>query len=251
MRLLIQKFKPTSGFSHAIHVLLLILLPAIIYVLIRSGFVPLAYGIVILSKWRMFAVKPRFWAANLRANSVDLMVGFSVVVFMSHTSSALYQFIWASLYAIWLVVIKPRSGRFMITIQAFIGQLLALTALYQAWSDGSFLGLTFMSGLICFCAARHVFDSFEEPYARLLSYFWGYFGAALSWVLSHWLIYHASIIPEPVLLTCALGFGLAAIYYLDHEDKLSKLIKREILFIMLLIVIVVVYGTIRLGGKVI
>ena len=251
MRLLIQKLKPTSGFSHAIHILLLLALPVIVYIFIRAGFVQLAYAVVLLSKWRMLAVKPRFWAANLRANSVDLMVGLSTVVFMSHTSSMMLQIMWAALFAFWLVVIKPQSNQLVVMTQAFIGQLMSLTALYLAWAEGSLLGITFISGLICFCAARHVFDSFEEPYARLLSYMWGYFGAALSWVLSHWLIYHAVVIPQPVLLISALGFGLSAIYYLDHEDKLSKLVKREILFIMVVIVLIVLYGTIRLGGKVV
>lgn len=251
MRLLLQKLKPTSGFSHLIHILLLLALPIIVYVFVRSGFIQLAYSIVILSKWRMFAVKPRFWAANLRANSVDLMVGISVVAFMSHTSSMSFQILWAALYAVWLIFIKPGSSRFMVAIQAFIGQTLGLTALYLVWADGPLIGLTIVSGLICFCAARHVFDSFEEPYARMLAYAWAYFGASLAWLLGHWLIYHAFVIPQPVLLTSSLGFGLAAIYYLDHEDKLSKLIKREILFIMMVIIIVVIYGTIRLGGKVV
>lgn len=249
MRLLIQKLKPTSGFSHAIHILLLLVLPAILYVFVRSGFLQLAYAVVILSKWRMFAVKPRFWAANLRANSVDLMVGLSVVVFMSNTSSLSFQVLWAAFYAFWLIVIKPRASRLLVSLQAFIGLSMSLTAIYTALADGSVLLITFLSGLMCFCAARHMFDSFEEPYARMVSYIWAFFGASVAWLLSHWLIYHALVIPEPVLLTSSLGFGLGTIYYLDHEDKLSKLIKREIIFIMVFIVLVVLYGTLTLGGK--
>ena len=249
MRLLLQKLKPTSGFSHAFHVLLLLVLPLIIYIFVRSGFLQLAYAIVILSKWRMFSVKPRFWAANLRANSVDLMVGLSVVVFMSHTSSMTFQILWASFYAFWLIVIKPQSNRLVVCLQALIGLTLSLTAIYTAFAEGSVLLITFLSGLLCFCSARHLFDSFEEPYARMVSYYWGFFGASVAWLLSQWLIYHAVFIPEPVLLTSSLGFGLATIYYLDHEDRLSKLIKREILFIMFFIVVVVLYGTLTLGGK--
>ncbi len=74
----------------------------------------------------MFAVRPRFWAANIRANSVDLMVGLSIVLFMAHSNSLLVQSIWAALYALWLIAIKPGSGVMRVTIQAFIGQLLAL-----------------------------------------------------------------------------------------------------------------------------
>ena len=131
----------------------------------------------------MFAVRPRFWAANIRANAVDIMVGLSVVVFMAHsTGSIAVQFGWAVLYGLWLIVIKPRSTLRMISLQAAIGQVCALSALYLSWPGGPLAGLTLSVGLICFLAARHFFDGFNEPYARLLSYMWGYFGAALAWL---------------------------------------------------------------------
>jgi hypothetical protein len=36
-----------------------------------------------------------------------------------------------------------------------------------------------------------------------------------------------------------LGYGLGALYYLDHRDRLSTLLKREFIFIMVAVVIVV------------
>ncbi len=77
MRLLLRKIKPANGFSHFFHLGLLIILPAVIFVLVRLSFVQLALSIIVLSKWRMFAVRPRFWLANIRANAVDLIVGLS------------------------------------------------------------------------------------------------------------------------------------------------------------------------------
>ena len=107
MRPLIQKIKPTSGISHFLHLGLVLVLPIIIFVLVRLKFEPIAYVVVVLSKWRMFAVRPRFWAANVRANAIDLMVGLSIVVFVTNTSSAWYQLGWTAIYAIWLLAIKP------------------------------------------------------------------------------------------------------------------------------------------------
>jgi hypothetical protein len=205
---------------------------------VRLNFVQLAILVVVLSKWRMLAVRPRFWAANIRANAIDLMVGLSIVLFMTHSASLLLQFIWAGLYAIWLVAIKPRSSISMVTIQAFIGQLAALMALYLSWGSGPVWALTAMTGLICFLAARHFFDVFDEPYAKLLSYVWGYFGASLAWLLSHWLLYY-HVVAQPTLLLSALGYGIATLYYLDHEDRLSVGLRRQFLFIMLAIVLVV------------
>lgn len=187
----------------------------------------------------MFAVRPRFWAANIRANSVDLMVGISIVLFMSHGSSVTYRLLWTAVYAAWLLFIKPASQTLMIGLQAFIGQLFALSALYLAWASGPIYGLTLLTGLICYLAARHFIDSFDEPYAKLLAYMWGYFGAALAWLLSHWLLYFRNI-SMPTLLLSVLGYGISALYYLDHNDKLNKGLKRQFVVVMVAVVIVVI-----------
>lgn len=206
--------------------------------MVRLEFTALALAIVFLSKWRMFAVRPRFWAANVRANSVDLMVGISVVLFMINSDSLLLQSVWTLLYIVWLLFIKPARSSLMVMIQAFIAQFVALSALYLVWTDGSAAGLTLFTGLICFFAARHFFDTFNEPYARMLSYAWGYFGAALAWLLSHWLLFYV-VVAQPTLLLSTIGYGLAVLYYLDHTERLSKGVRQQFIFVMLAIVVVV------------
>src|SRR6185312_1365696 len=110
MRRLLRKIKPAAGLSNLFHLGLLVILPIVVFVLVKLNFVQLALSVVVLSKWRMFAVRPRFWAANIRANAVDLMVGISIVLFMTHSSGNTWlQLLWAALYAIWLIVIKPSS----------------------------------------------------------------------------------------------------------------------------------------------
>ncbi len=238
MRPVFQKLKPASGFANLLHQGLLVVLPIVVFVFVRLDFVQLALSIIVLSKWRMFAVRARFWPANIRANSVDLMVGLSVVLFMTHTDSFMIQALWAVAYAGWLLFIKPASSMAMITSQAFIGQLAALMALYLAWANGPVYGLTTLTGLICYLAARHFFDAFDEPYAKMLAYVWGYFGAALAWLLSHWLLFYSQV-SQPTLLLSTIGYGLAVIYYLDHYDRLSKGTRRQFVFIMMAIILVV------------
>ncbi len=238
MRPLLHKIKPANGFAHVFYLVLLVVLPISIFIFIRLNFLSLALAVVILAKWRMLAVKPRFWASNIRANSVDIMVGISTVVFMNHTTNISLQLGYAALYAVWLIVIKPATGLFMISIQAFLGQFCALMAVYLVWPAGPSIGLTGLTGLICFLAARHFFDTFDEPYARMLAYVWGYFGASLGWLLAHWLLYYR-FVAQPTLLLSALGYGLAVIYYLDHHDRLNKGLRRQFVFIMLAIVLVV------------
>lgn len=238
MRLIPQKFKPADGLAHFFHLLLLFLLPITAFVLVRLGFVQIALVIVILSKWRIISVKPRFWLTNIRSNSIDLIVGLASVLFIAHTSSILVQAAWVSFYIYWLLTIKPATNLYMTSMQAFIGQFFGLMALYLIWADGPIYGLTLITGAICFFAARHFLESFSEPYARMLSYFWGYFGASLAWLFSHRLIFYGAI-SQPTLLLSALGYGLAVIYYLDHNDRLSKGARRQFIFLMLAIVVVV------------
>jgi hypothetical protein len=157
---------------------------------------------------------------------------------MTHSGSFLMQIAWALLYGVWLLAIKPGSGVAMTTTQAFIGQFTALSALYLTWAGGPVYGLTLLSGLFCFLAARHFLDAFEEPYAKMLAYTWGYFGAALTWLLSHWLLFYRGV-AQPTLLLSTVGYGLAVLYYLDHNDRLSKGVRRQFIFIMLAIILVV------------
>ena len=239
IRPLLTKVKPATGFANIFHLVLLLALPIVVFVLVRLDFVQLALIMVVLSKWRMFAVRPRFWAANIRANAVDIIVGITIVVFMSHSASAIgLQLLWAVLYGVWLIAIKPRSGLLFISVQAGIGQLCGLSALYLTWAGGPLIGLVFVTGLICFLAARHFFDTFNEPYARLLAYLWGYFGAAIAWLLGHWLLFY-QIVAQPTLLLSVIGYSLAVIYYLDHHGRLNKGLQRQFVFVMLAIILVV------------
>lgn len=237
MHLLLRKIKPTSGVAHFLHQALLLVLPLLVFILVRLNFSVPALIVIVLSKWRMFAVRPRFWAANVRANAVDLMVGLSVVLFMTHYDSAGAQALWAALYAVWLIWIKPGTSMVSITAQAFIGQLVALSALYLTWADAPLGMLTLLTGLFCFLAARHFLDAFDEPYAKMLAYVWAYFGAALAWLTGHWLLYYRGM-ALPTLLLSTLGYGMAVLYYLDHTDRLSRGVQRQFIFVMIAIVIV-------------
>ncbi len=239
MRPLINKIKPASGFSRVVYTIFNVLLPFVVFALVRTDFGQLALIIILLSKWRMFAVRPRFWPANIRANAVDIIVGVSVLIFMQHSGSQLLQLVWTLGYIAWLVLLKPLSAPTLVSVQAMVAMLAGLMAVFVQWGDGRLDVLVLLTGLVCFLAARHFFDSFDEPYAKLLSYIWGYFGAALVWVLGHWLLYY-SIVAQPVLLLSALGLGLSTLYYLDHHDRLSVNVRRQIIFIMAAVVLIVV-----------
>lgn len=50
MKRVTDKLKPVNGFSHILHLFLTVLLPLVVYVLVRLNLVQLAILIIILSK---------------------------------------------------------------------------------------------------------------------------------------------------------------------------------------------------------
>lgn len=239
MRRTVANIKPAGGFGQVVHWILVLMLPLLAFVAVRTNLVLIGYSLVLLSKWRMFAVRPRHWPANIRANAIDIIVGLSFVVFMAQAPSQAWQVVWLVCYEVWLLLIKPRSASFWISIQAGLGQFLGLTALYLLWGEASLLVLVVASWAICYLAARHFLSSFDEPLTSMISHIWGYVAAALSWVLGHWLLYYG-FLAQPVLLLSLISYGLATLYYLENNDKLSLLIRREILLIMTAIIVVII-----------
>lgn len=238
MNKLASRIKPKSGFSHFIHLFFTAIIPALVYVFVQWNFVSLALAIILLSKWRTLAVRPRHWWPNVRSNAVDISVGVATLVFMTQSSSDALQLTFAAIYGAWLIFLKPQSGVLPVSIQAIIGQTAGLLALYLGWGDQPIAVLVAMTGLITYVSARHFFTSFDEPHTALYSYTWAYFAASLAWLLSHWLLFYG-VLAQIVLLLTVLGFGLAALYYLEQTDRLSTFLRRQFVFIMVAIIIVV------------
>lgn len=234
-----DRIKPLRGFSHAAHIGLNVLLPILAYILVRIDFVSLAILLILLSKWRIFAVRPRYWMANIIASSIDIIVAVSLVLFMANTSSDWWQLFWMALYGAWLIWLKPRSDVLSVSAQAMVGQLLGLSVLYLKFGDTSLAAIVAATWVITYLAARHFFTSFEEPQVALLAHVWAYFSASLAFILGHWLLFYGTIAQIIVLLT-TIGYGLAALYYLDSAEKLSSNIKKQLLAIMCAIVFIVV-----------
>jgi hypothetical protein len=242
MKQTVSKIKPKKGFSHILHVFFTALIPVLVYLFVKIGFVQLAVAVVILGKWRIISVKPRFWAANLRANAVDLIIGLSTVVFMTHTTSATLQLLFTALYIYWQVGLKPNSKVIAVASQAFIGQAYGLSALFIGWGDVELITLVVGAWAVCYLSARHYFTSYDEPYSSLYSHYWGFFAASLVWLSSHWLIFY-SVIAQPALLLSAISFALGSLYYLQETDKLSGVYRREIVIMMSLLVLIVLLAS--------
>lgn len=238
MALSVSRLKPKVGFSHLFHISFNIVLPILVFILVRTNFAQIALVLILLSKWRMLAVKPRYWLVNLRSNAVDIMVAVSLLIFMTHTASYSWQLGWSLFYVIWLLFIKPGSNILLVSAQAFIGQILGLTGVFLWLSGAPLYQLIIVVWVVCYLTARHYFAVFEESFSSLYSHTWGYFAAALTWVLGHWLLFY-SFMSQPTLLLSVIGMGIGSLYYLFQIDKLNNLIRKQIVLILVAVIIIV------------
>jgi hypothetical protein len=239
MKKLISKLKPESGATVTIHILMNLLLAAGLLILVNLNLDIVAIFLVLLSKWRMFAVKPRYWISNLRANAVDLIIGLSVVSFISTTQMIYYQIIWAVLYMVWLVWLKPKSKPTLVMAQALIAQALGLVAFFRAFPDNSLIVSIIVVWLISYSVARHFLGAFDEPLVGLISDIWAWFGASMAWILGHWEIDYI-FLPQIAIILTVLGYGLATIYYLHKNEKLKASFYRQLMFVMGLILLIII-----------
>ena len=242
---LLYKIKPASGASNVLHILLNSLLPIAVLLFVRLEVVYLAIGVILISKWRMFAVRPRYWLPNLRSNLVDIFVGLSVVGFMYGTSTFWVQVLWMLLYIVWLVWLKPKSQQVAVMAQALIAQSVALVAFYGAYQgsqNNSLVVYMLVVWLVCYASARHFLGAFDEPLIRPITQIWAWFGATMAWVTGHWLIQYL-FLPQLALILTVLGYGLATMYYLDKNDKLKATLKTQLIGVMgLLLLIIIIFS---------
>jgi len=232
----LQTKKPSGGYATFLHILLTAALPALAYILVRLEFGWVAILLIFLSKWRMFAVKVRHWPANIRTNAVDIFVGLSVVVFMASTDVQATQVIWAGLYAGWLIAIKPQATPLWVGVQALIAQMVTLTAAFYFWAEASTAVLVVATWVITYFCARHFLTAFDEPMSRATAYAWAFFASSIAWLAGHWLYFFGPV-AMPALLLSALAYGLAAMYYLEHTDKLTKSLRWQFISVMSVIVL--------------
>lgn len=222
---LLKMHKRRSRLSEVAYVVLNIGLAAVVFAIVYTANSPwLAIAAVLLSKWRVLAVRPRFWFANLIANMVDIIVGVGVVVLLvAAQGSMAAQAIITLLYIVWLLFIKPRSRRSYVALQALIAIVVGITALSlvsYAWD--SFFFVLAMWG-VGYVAARHVLGSYEEPHTTLYSMIVAFMFAEFGWIGFHWLMAYPLPgsgnlqLSQLALLTALLTFVAERAYASYHK----------------------------------
>jgi hypothetical protein len=197
-----------------------------------------AIGLVVVSKFRVFAVKPRFWGQNILSNLTDFIFCSGIVLIIwglganGDSSVLIYQLVLTVLYAGWLIFLKPLAKPLAVLVQAGLSQFVGLVALF---SVADFLPVPIIV-LICFgigfAVARHVLMLHKERQYTLLALVWGFMLAQLGFLGYHWsLTYNFGPlihIPEIAVVAAIIAFVIER-YYNSYCENNGQIKQEEVL----------------------
>ncbi len=211
---------------------------AVTLVVYYTQSIVLAVALVMLSKWRVFAVRPRYWWANLQSNLIDFIVSISVVLHLYTINSTAiaepYKLLVMACvtiaYIAWLLFIKPRSSRRMVAVQAGVAVALGVSALFTVLYDWPASFIVLGMWLIGYTSARHVLSSYDdETYGLFLGLAWGVVYAEIGWVAYHWSVAYSlpfisSLqLPQVAIIATLLGFlAIKAYDSFYHHSKIRS-----------------------------
>jgi hypothetical protein len=248
---LLKTARRRSLFSEIVYIVLNILLALGIFSIVVVTASPwYALALVLLSKWRVFAVRTRYWMANIRANLIDTIVGSSVVVFLyAATGSLAAQVGLTALYIVWLLFIKPRSRRAFIVAQAWVGLAFGIGALMQLSAGWLASLVVLLAWVVGYSAARHVLSVEHETHLNFLSLVWGFVVAEIAWLTYHWTIGYnmpgAIQLAQATIIIVILSFlaeRVHASYQRDGKVQVQELVLPTLLSLSIIGVLLFVFG---------
>ena len=237
----VTKAKALVRWSGPLHLAYNLALPITLLLMVRGGLVELSILLVFVSKWRVFSVKPRHFIANLKANLTDLFVKLGSLIFIINADSLSVQLLWTVWYAIWLIVIKPRSSKFWMAVQAVIGQSIGISALflYAGPDQMPFVFTLALVWLIAKITSRHFLMNYDDEWRKVLINMWSLFVVQLTWIAHNWFISYL-VVPQVVILLLVFGYLFASLYDASKSDKLTLnfILQQSIMSLIIILTIV-------------
>jgi hypothetical protein len=183
-----------------------------------------------------------------------LLVGVATALIIAVSIRQATQIAFAVLYALWRwwSIRNPdltKSMTNLLFMQALILQGLFLVAAEWRGDQGvpewSIL-LTVWLG--SYLAVFSTLTKRGERAAGVMAATWALVAAEVSWVLLRWLhVYTLTggylLVPLPVLLLAGIGYCYGSIYLSQRQGKLSRARLAEYIFIGLILIAIVVFGT--------
>lgn len=177
--------------SNMVHILLNLLLGVgSVLITVLSGSPVLGVLLVLMSKWRVFAVRARYLWLNIKANLVDLIVGLGVV-FLTYTAGAEFvplDFVLMVFYAIWLLFLKPWSSEFGTMVQSLIAVFIGMSAAGIMTASVDAVIVTAIAFVVGYAASRHILIQSNDKDFTLTTLVCGLIFAEIAWLSHSWLI---------------------------------------------------------------
>ncbi len=177
--------------STMVHVFLNLLLGVgAVLITVLSGSPVLGLILVLLSKWRVFAVRSRFILLNIKSNLVDIIVGFSVVLLTYYAGSSFLpvDFVLMLVYSIWLLAIKPLSSENATLIQSLTAVFLGISAATIMSANLDSIVITLLAFLVGYAGSRHVLSQTSDNNFTLSTLVCGLVFAEVAWLCHSWSI---------------------------------------------------------------
>lgn len=238
--------------SSAVHILLNILLGiGAVALTVFSANPALGIILVLMSKWRVFAVRKRYIWINIKSNLVDLIVGLSVVMLSYFAGSSFLpvHLILMLIYVVWLLFIKPMSSEGANLAQSLIAVFLGISASTIMTAELDATVAILMAFLIGYAASRHVLVQTESENFVLTTLASGLVFAEIAWLCHSWAIVYSFgetgiTVPQSAIILTIFAFVYnyarqAVVRY--REDFRFKNIVGPVIFGVVLIGIIVIF----------
>ena len=244
--------KSRNALSNILHIAMNILLGVgSVFATIISGSWIIGFILVLLSKWRMFAVRPHYLWLNVKSNLVDLIVGFSIVLlaFFAGTSVLPIHYILSAVYILWLTVVKPRTTETWNLIQALFAIFIGTTAVTILSASVNSVLISLLEFVVGYGAARHVLaqnnNMNDRGYPALI---FGVFFAEIALLCHSWLIVYTFIdigliIPQLAIILTIFAFMTERVYRsVESRDGRFKFkeVAVPIIFSVIILAIIII-----------
>ena len=233
--------------SNLVHIFLNLLLGVgTVLITVLSGSPLLGIILVLVSKWRIFAVRARYLWLNIKSNLVDLIVGVSVVLIAYYAGSAflVVDFVLMVFYCIWLLFIKPWSSEVAASCQALVAVFLGITAAVVTTASLNVIVMVFLVFVIGYAASRHILAQSSDKDFTLTTLVCGLMFAEIVWLCNAWGIVYTFggtgiIIPQTAIVLTVFAFV--------YNYVRSMVIKYQDEFRFRQVLGPVVFGTVLIG----
>ena len=207
--------------------------------------------LVLVSKWRVFAVRGRYLWLNIKSNLVDIIVGVSVVLITYYAGATFLPVdaLLAIFYCVWLLFIKPMSSEKATLAQSLIAVFLGMSAAATAAANLNTIVVVLVAFLVGYAASRHVLVQSSDRDFTLTTLVCGLVFAEVAWLCQSWAIIYtfgASGIRIPqvaiILTIFAFVYNYARQAMIKYQDDFRfKHILGPVVFGVVLIGIIVIW----------